>query len=101
MDKSSGFIATEEMSVPTGGGAAAKVQAKYADCGANVAGIRWQSTNANYNICVKELGRASNVQVTVFWKSVTGRNSDTINCTSAGVWETATEAEIKRIAEAG
>lgn len=96
MDKSSGFIATEEMSVP---GSNARTQNPLADCGKTGIGTYWQPTNANYNVRVKPEGSGSSVQITVFWKSVLGSPAPTVNCTSTGKWESDAEAEIKARAE--
>lgn len=97
LDKSSGFIATEEMALP--GNQGIRTPHPSADCGKSGIGGYWQPTNANYNIRVKPEAGRSSVQVSVFWKAVISPKIPTINCTSNGSWESDAEAEIKRRAE--
>lgn len=94
MDRSSGFISTEEMSVPLVAGGS-----PYADCGKKM-GIVQPPTHANYNIRVKGDTVRSSVQVSVFWKDVNPAARISSACSSKGVWETEAESEIKTRAEA-
>jgi hypothetical protein len=98
MDRSSGFIATEEMN--SGLKLVDNKPQPYADCGTNAMKMYEGPTNANYNIRVKGDERSSNVLVTVFWKQVTGsKYGKDVTCVSRGTWEAATETEIKSKAE--
>lgn len=92
MDRSSGFIATEEM---TSGMTTSRTPQTYADCGRAAVGTYPAPTHANYNIRVKGDSTRSTVLVSVFWKQVGGA----FHCTSRGVWEADTESEIKTRAE--
>lgn len=95
MDRSSGFIATEEMQVPF----TPRQESPYADCGKKM-GIAQPPTHANYNIRVKGDSSRSTVQVSVFWKDVNPAAHSSDQCSSKGVWETEAETEIKARAEA-
>jgi hypothetical protein len=94
MDRSSGFIATEEMSVPF----TPRTESPYADCGKKM-GIAQPPTHANYNIRVKGDSTRSSVQVSVFWKDVNPAAGAATQCSSKGIWETEAEQEIKARAE--
>ena len=93
MDRSSGFIVTEEMYVPF-----KPRESPYADCG-RAMGAPTPPTHANYNIRLKGDSTRSNVQVTVFWKELNPAAQLTKQCVSNGVWESAAESEIKARAE--
>src|SRR4051812_31863741 len=81
MDRSSGFIATEQLRVD-----ATDSLQQWADCGTS----RWSNGNtkpkpigtdqAIYNVLVRGDSSASTVKVTVRW---TGQG---INCSSKGIW---------------
>jgi len=92
MDRSSGFIATEEM---RSGLYTSRDSLTYADCGRSMMGMYQAPTHANYNIRVKGDTTRSTVLVSVFWRQVEGKYT----CTSKGAWEAETEHEIKAKAE--
>jgi hypothetical protein len=92
MDRSSGFIATEEM---RSGLVSAREPISYADCGRSAMGMYLAPSHANYNIRVKGDSSRSTVLVSVFWKEIAGGYA----CTSRGTWEGETEHEIRTRAE--
>lgn len=101
LERASGFVAAEVSSVelfPQG-----KTH-PWADCGRMARGIKGGFTNpiwiqpatAFYNVRVKGDSMRSNVQVTVNWRSPAATSG---NCSTKGVWESATEENIKSRAE--
>lgn len=97
LDRSSGFIAAEQMTVPRVDGRG--VASPYADCGVYNR-VPQNPTHANYNIRVKGDSTRSTVLVTVLWKDVYDPQLGlTMECTTKGVWEADAEREIKRLAE--
>ncbi len=95
LDRSSGFIATTQLSVPNSS------ESPYADCGSFMSKA-YTPTVATYNVRVKEEGPAANVLVTVKWQRV-GRTmagtTGVADCSTRGTWETETEGAIKTRAE--
>ena len=94
IDRASGFLAAEPSSVgPRTGG-------RLADCG-SVMGMAIPPDRATYNVLVREVGPTASVKVTVaFTQGGTPSDPTLINCASRGVWETAFEEKVKRLAEA-
>lgn len=104
LDRSSGFIATDQLSVPILIGGKPH---PWADCGKASIGGYFPPTNATYNIRVKGDASSSNVLVTVLWRyspatsnsPFGGLGGSGLDCTTKGVWEPQTESEIKVLAE--
>ena len=97
LDRSSGFIAAEEMRVPSV--EKRGTASPYADCGVFMK-IPQSPTHANYNIRVKGDSTRSTVLVTVLWKDLYDpTNGGTMQCSTKGPWETDAENEIKALAE--
>jgi hypothetical protein len=90
MDRSSGFIATEELHVRPSEGL------EWADCGKNLGGAIGP-TRAVYNVLVRGDSSAPTVKATVRWGAL--RKDNLIECTTKGTWESDAESEVKRRAE--
>lgn len=96
LDRSSGFIAAEEMRV---GPIKVGIAGPWADCGV-YSKTPQNPTHANYNIRVKGDSTHSTVLVTVLWKDLYNLETGaTMQCSTKGVWETDAEREIKSLAE--
>jgi hypothetical protein len=94
MERASGFIATEQLSVP-------RTTEKLADCGTDV-GVALIPHRATYNVLVRGDSTRSTVKVTVRWTSggLTYDNvTAPIECSTTGLWETRAETAIKERAE--
>lgn len=96
LDRSSGFIATDRLSV--GSGTLGREPHPYADCGSAQLLGYYPPTDATYNIRVKGAASSSTVQVNVLWVSTIPPSSP--QCSTKGVWETELESAIKARAEA-
>ncbi len=90
MDRSSGFIATDELSVSRSEGL------EWADCGKNLSGAI-SPDRAVYNVLTRGDSSASTVKATVRWVARAG--DKLIECTTKGTWEREAEADIKQRAE--
>lgn len=95
IDRASGLIATDDLSVGSEG-------TEWADCGKNneapIAPLL-----ATYNVLVRGDSTRSTVKVTVKWGSTTrllGGRPIGVDCVTRGVWETDLETTIRARAEA-
>lgn len=98
LDRSSGFVSTEPMSVTRDASEA------YADCG-TVMGMPIKAVRATYNVVIRGDSAAATVHATVQFttggRPGLGDNDPAIiKCASTGRWENAFEARIKDRAEA-
>jgi hypothetical protein len=97
IDRTSGLIATDKLSVP------AQQGVKWADCGKNN-GEAVPPQLAVYNVLVRGDSTQSTVKVTVAWTSVVtpmGGNAQGVDCVTHGVWESDLENTVRAKAEAG
>lgn len=93
IDRASGFLAAEPSAVDFRAGPS------LADCG-SVIGRHIPPDRAAYNVLVRDDGQGATVKVTVaFNQGGTPMDPTQINCTSRGVWESAFEEKVKRLAE--
>ncbi len=93
IDRASGFLATEPLSVPP------RTGKELAACG-TIMGVAIPPDRAIYNVLVRESGSVSSVKVTIaFTQGGSAMDPTIINCTSRGVWEAAFEEKVRRIAE--
>lgn len=93
IDKASGFIATEGLSVGAEGSA-------WADCGSRM-GVAQRPTQATYNVRVKGDASRSTVQMNVIWRNIypASMAAASYDCSTKGVWESAAESDVKQRAE--
>lgn len=87
MERVSGFIATEPLTVTVADGQ------KWADCGGAL-GVRLGAQRATYNVLVRGDSSHATVRATVLWER-TGNQG----CTTRGVWERDFESLVKARAE--
>ncbi len=99
IDRSSGLIVADPVSVPAPVGAeATRTPSTLADCGRDILGMYDFPTSAVYNVRVRGDSLSSTVLVSVRWVHVLLTLPETV-CASSGLWETAFEKAIKDKAE--
>jgi hypothetical protein len=92
IERASGFVATDELSVGPEG-------RKWADCG-KLNSVRLGPERAIYNVLVRGDSASSSVKATVRW-TYSATKLGTIECSTSHAWEEGFEAEVKADAEGG
>ena len=97
MERASGFLVTEPMTVP----ASMNEEADWADCGTAPFTGRLYPTEASYSIVVRGDSARSTVRATVRWTTPRGAEDYTSDreCATTGNWEAALEEAIAARAE--
>jgi hypothetical protein len=96
MERASGFISTEELSVDRESGL------RYADCG-KAMGISLPASRVTYSVLVRGDSSRSTVKVTTRFTNGGGPGpyqTSITECSTKGEWETTFEHEVKEHAEA-
>jgi hypothetical protein len=100
MDRSSGFIGAESVSVPSPREMPGLV--KLADCGSDPWYGAPRPTEATYSVLVRGDSSRSTVKVSVRWTRTDTHAHQTptqVECTTLGVWESDLEGQVKQRAE--
>jgi hypothetical protein len=92
IERASGFVATDELSVGAEG-------RKWADCG-KLNSVRLGPERAIYNVLVRGDSASSSVKATVRW-TYSAAKLGVIECATSHAWEEGFEAEVKAHAEGG
>jgi hypothetical protein len=93
IDRSSGFIATDDLRVAV----EERTALRWADCGMDSFGAI-PAGHATYNVVVRGDSITSIVRVTVRWTGI-ANNRNPVECVSRGLWERDFEDEVKERAE--
>lgn len=99
IERSSGFIATENLKTPYEPRSAKDRRDVKADCGHEGA-LVYTPTHAVYNIVVRGDSAHATVRATVAWVSIVDAlKGETYECSTTGLWEGRVEADIRDRAE--
>jgi hypothetical protein len=91
IERSSGFIATDRMTVTDG-------QKEWADC-SRVIYKTYVPEFATYNVLVRGDSSQASVKVTVAWETIDESDGSAMRCNTKGAWEQGFQARIKTVAE--